>query len=431
MSRPAPVLIAILSASLPGWGAAPAEDPAPWNPRPWIEKALAAREAKDYAAFRENMESAVRISPGHPGYLYYLAMADALTGDPAGALTWLGRVAEMGMIRSPGEEPAFAALQEKPEFQSLLGRFERNRAPVARGSAAFQVPEKSFLAEGLAYDPVGDLFYVSSVRRRKIVSVSRGGSVRDFSGKEDGLWGAFGMKVDSKRRILWVASSALPEMEGYRPEDEGKAGIFRYDLTTGKLLKKYLLQEPGGKHTLGDLAVSERGDVYVTDSSSPVIYRIRRRKDRLETFLTSGPFLSLQGLDFSEDGKSLYVADYSRGIFRVGLSGREAVLLTRPGNLVLLGIDGLYRHRSGWVAVQNGTRPNRVIRLSIDAAAPGVRSLEILEANTPGLEGPTLGVLVGEEFYYIANSEWEAFDPDPAAPAQDRLREPAIFKLPL
>jgi hypothetical protein len=403
----------------------------PWSPRPYIEKALAARKAKDYAAFRENMATADRIAPGHPDFLYYLARAEALSGEPSRAVEHLLHVAAMGMIYPAGEEPDFEPVKSMPKFQEALKRFEENRAPVHRSSPAFGVPEKSFIAEGLAYDPVGDLFYVGSVHLRKIVSVSRSGAVREFASRVSGLWGAFGMKVDSRRRILWVASSALPEMEGFRPEEEGSAGVFQFDLRSGKLMNKYLLREPGRKHVFGDLAVSLQGDVYVTDSSSPAIYRILRREDRLEPFLDPGPFVSLQGIDFSADGKSLYVADYSRGLFRLGLEDRKPELLSRPEDAVLLGIDGLVRHGDALVGVQNGTRPNRIVRLVLDGRGSGVKSLEVLEANSPGMDGPTLGVVKGDDFLFIANSEWDAFEKDAAAPDVERLREPAIFKLPL
>ena len=109
-ARRATAAILLLACFLPD-AAAPAGPDESRNPRPWIEKALAARKEKNYASFRENMQAAVRIAPGHPDFMFTLAVADALAGEPAEALAWLERVAEMGMIYPVSEEPAFGPLK--------------------------------------------------------------------------------------------------------------------------------------------------------------------------------------------------------------------------------------------------------------------------------------------------------------------------------
>ena len=40
----------------------------------------------------------------------------------------------------------------------------------------------------------------------------------------------------------------------------------------------------------------------------------------------------------------------------------------------------------------------------------GVLSEAIIERATPTLGDPTHGVVVGDDFYYIANSGWDALD---------------------
>src|SRR5215211_7738657 len=80
----------------------------------------------------------------------------------------------------------------------------------ARGQSrvAFRIPEPDLIPEGIAYDPVAQVFYVGSTYKRKIVSVDGRGVVRDFTGEgQDGLWGLLGMRVDAKRRLLWAVSS--------------------------------------------------------------------------------------------------------------------------------------------------------------------------------------------------------------------------------
>ena len=80
--------------------------------------------------------------------------------------------------------------------------------------------------------------------------------------------------------------------------------------------------------------------------------------------------------------------------------------MAKPADdIALNGIDGLYVYRDSFLAVQNGTTPARVVRFSLD-----LRKQEVLEANTPTLGEPTHGTMVGNTFYFIANSGWDDYD---------------------
>ena len=57
------------------------------------------------------------------------------------------------------------------------------------------------------------------MRRRRIVRKTRDGTLSDFvAAGRDGLRSALGMRVDPKRRALWVASQAIPSMDGYEKD---------------------------------------------------------------------------------------------------------------------------------------------------------------------------------------------------------------------
>ena len=164
---------------------------------------------------------------------------------------------------------------------------------------------------------------------------------------------------------------------------------------------------------------------------TPALYRIDHRKDELEIFIKGEPFVSLQGLDFSEDEDELFVADYSRGVFVIDLRTRKHFNLEPAPGSTLLGCDGLYFYRRSLIATQNGTNPNRIIRLHLDRSMRAVERLEILEANNPLFDEPTLGVRVKDTFYYIANSQWGAVDNKGQLAPAEKLREPLILKVKL
>lgn len=399
--------------------------------RYYVQQATRAYKEKDYAAFLENMKMAVSLRPTHQTYIYNLAVAYALVGNKTEALAWLARGAEMGLIYPAAEDEDFNSVKDSAEFKLILKKIENNRAPVNKSSLAFTVKEKGLIPESVAYDAATQTFYLSSVYKRKILSIDHKGQSKDFSTERDGLWSVMGMKVDGARRHLWVSTSAHPQMANYREEDRGRSAIFKYDLRSGKLVKKYLLPNQPKPHWLGDLVLNSSGDVFATDSVSPAIYVITRRKDELEMFMEGEPFVSPQGLALTGDEKHLWMADYSKGIFLIDLQTKKYSSIAPAPKSTLLGIDGLYEYKGSLIAVQNGINPQRIIRLYLNRRADAVERFEVVEANNPLFDEPTLGVLVKDMFYYVANSQWGAIDNKGQLAPAEKLREPVILKVKL
>ncbi|HEX8068747.1 MAG TPA: L-dopachrome tautomerase-related protein [Pyrinomonadaceae bacterium] len=410
-------------------GVVRAQDDPVRESRRYVQQALEAYKAKDYAAYLERMRRAQALRPGHPSLMYNLAGAYALVGNRGVARAWLARVAAMGLVYQPEKDSDFDAFKETAEFKALLTKFAANGAHVGRSAPAFTLAEKGLVTEGLAYDPVTATFYVGSIYRRKIVSVDARGAAKDFADERAGLWSVLGMKVDARRRRLWVTSSAQPQMAGFKEEENGRAAVCKFDLRTGRLLKTYTLPNAPARHALGDLAVNSRGDVFVTDSLQPAVYVIEHGEDKLKPFVEGAPFVSPQGLDFAPGERRLFVADYARGVYLLDLESRRATLLPAPPDAALLGIDGLYFYRGRLVGVQNGTNPQRVVQLFLGRALARVERLAVVEANNPLFDEPTLGVLVGGQFYYHANSQWGAVSNKGELAAPDKLRPHVVMKV--
>jgi hypothetical protein len=217
----------------------------------------------------------------------------------------------------------------------------------------------------------------------------------------------------------------------------GYAGVFEYDLTTRLLIKRYVLSNRRAPHLFGDLVVGRAGILYVTDSLDRAVYRLDGARGTFDRWLESDGFASPQGIAFSEDERYLFMADYSFGIFRIDVQSRDIRLLPYPDDMVILGIDGLARHGKDLIAIQNGVRPHRVVRLELNRQQDRITGWEVLEANHPGFNEPTLGVVVrgtgggGNAYFYIANSHWSAFDREGGLRKDAALTPPAIFRLPL
>ncbi len=397
--------------------------------RYYRQQAMVAYQAKDYAAFADNLEKAHKLIPDHPTILYNLAIAYTLLGKSDSALKTLALVAQMGVVYPAAKDTAFDRLKDSDEFKAILKHFENNGAPVVKSEVAFKVAEKGLIPEGLAYDPVSEMFYLSSVHQRKIFSINKKGEAKLFADEGQGLWAVLGMKVDAKRRHLWAVTSAVGPMVNFNKADDGLSGILKFDLQSGKLIKRYLIADRAKKHWLGDLAINSRGDIFATDSVSPAVYRIRAGGDELELLMEGEPLVSPQGLAFDGDEKHLFIADYSKGLFDFDLLTNRCTKLASPVGTTLLGIDGLYLHKGNLIGVQNGVNPHRLIQIRLNGKSKVIEKVELLEANNPKFAEPTLGVFVKDQFYFVANSQWDLIDDNGKFAQADKLQNVMILKL--
>jgi sugar lactone lactonase YvrE len=396
------------------------------------QQAVKAYEAHDVPAFLAHAREAQRLRPDHGGVTYALASAFAMSGDTAGAFAMLRRFALLGYTADVMADSDLASLRSLKAFDVIRQSLARNAEPVMRSQPAFTLPERDLLTEGLAYDARTGAFLVGSVHHRKILRVDRSGRVTEFVAPGcDGLWAPLGMRTDSARGLLWVATTALPQMVGYDSADADRSGLFAFDLTTGMLRGRFLLPRDGSPHALGDVAITRAGDVYASDSRGPAIYRVRAGADTIEAFVRSSLLLSAQGMAFDRDERTMYVADYSRGILRVDLASRSIQPVPATDGVLTLGIDGLYAVGGDLIGVQNGVGPYRVVRLHLDGDGRRIVAADVLERARPDYAEPTLGVVVGRALYYVANSQWERFREDGTIEAPGELRTPLVLRLPL
>ncbi len=390
--------------------------------------AVRAYESRDLPAFLEHAREAQALRPAHGGVTYALASAYALTGDATGAIQTLRHFAALGYSADLSADSDFVRLRDRDAYSEVVSRLEQNRQPKVASAVAFETQERELLTEGIARDPRSGDFYLSSVRQGRIFRVSDG-TVSEFAGPLEGHWAPLGLRVDTKRKALWAAVAALPQSSGYSPADSGRSGIVRYDLATGKVAARYDVPSDGAMHTIGDLILTRAGDVYATDSRAPILWRLPAKGDSLERFLESPLLLSAQGLALAPDERTLYVADYARGILRVDLREKRIELLEAADSVLALGIDGIYLHGGSLVGIQNGVVPHRVARFHLSPDGKRLTRSEVLERAHPRYQEPTLGVLADGTLYYVANSQWERFGEDGKITDAESLEPTVVLRL--
>jgi len=395
--------------------------------------AMAAYQQHDLVAARREMLRAADVWPTQQVYLDAAAKLAAMMGDTADAARWLDRLAALGIGSAVRTDTVFRALGAAPAFVAAAARLDTAIAPAVRSRVRLTVADTMLHPEGIAFDARHGRWFVGSVRQRRVVAVERDGRTHDFvPPHSDGLAGVFGMAVDSVRRVLWVATTALPRMEGFKAADSGRVGVYGYDLETGRPLRSaWMPRDSSTAHTFGDVAIAPNGDVYVSDSEAPWIFRLAIGSDSLERFVTHPLFRSLQGMAITPDGATMYVADYSHGLLSISLVTRTVTPLAAPRTMTLLGVDGLYWHRGSLVGVQNGVIPARVVRFCLDSSGRSVQRLEMLDRNPAVADEPTLGAVVGDSLFYVATSEWEKYDENGKRIANTRLSPVTVLGMSL
>jgi hypothetical protein len=394
------------------------------------ETVEAARRSSDAGAYLRAARRLAELAPRSPGALYGLAQAQARSGQKADAMAVLGRLARMGLTYDAANDPEFAPLRADDAFKALVDRFQASALPLVHSQTAFTLSERDLITEGIAHDPRTGSFFVSSVRRRKIVRVSREGMPSDFVAPgADGPLGVFALAADPERRALWATTAAVVAMEGYRKEeDEGRTRLVEYDLDSGRPRRAFGPPPGMAGAQLGDLALSPEGRVFVADPAGGRIYTLAPGARALAVLLPPGRLRSPQGMAISPDGRWLLVADYAQGLARVDARTGAATLLEGPADAALTGIDGLVWTSDGLVAIQNGLRPHRILRLRLDPALARITEAAVIERAHPEWAEPTLGVAVGDDVFYVARSQWPLVGPDGAL-RRDALQPALVLRL--
>lgn len=386
----------------------------------------------EWAAARAQVRRALEAWPVQQAYVYGYASLSARVQDTAETVRALSLLADLGLSHDLSAEEEFAGLRNAPALRAVSRRLAQNAAPRVRSKVAVTLAEPDFFPEGISHDPTHEVWYLASVRHRKVTRIRRDGTADDLVTEgQDGLWSVLGVRADPGSGTLWATTAALPYMVNYVAADSGRAAIYGFDLTTGRLKTRYLLPTSPPGHLLGDLVVAPDGDVYATDSQDPVIWRILRGSGEVQEFLRHPLFRSLQGPAVDPTGRTLYVADYSHGVLAVDINTRRVRVLPTPPRTTAVGIDGLVWYDGSLVGVQNGVTPPRIVRLRLDRNGDRIVAVELLDRHLPLAAEPTIGTVWSNRFFYVANSQWDEYDdagrPKPGA----RLEPPRILEIKL
>jgi len=298
---------------------------------------------------------------------------------------------------------------------------------------AFQLPERDLIPEGICYDPADDVFYLGSIRKSKILKISREGEVEVFVQPIEGEdRGYLGMKIDLNQRVLWANWHQDLKPNDPDPERSLWTGIAKFDLESGQLIREYLIEKIDKNHLFNDVAITQDGTVYFTSFAYGMIYTIDSATDEIEEFLRMPEDVWNNGIDITPDDKYLFVVGSDR-IFRVELETKEFLELPSPEDEIVGWGDGLY-FNDGNLLVITGHREgeqvvNRVVRLRLSEALDRITGIDVLDQDHPLYSNPTTGAIADDWFYYIATAQFEKFDEEGNLAPWEELSDTYILKL--
>ncbi|WP_375419011.1 SMP-30/gluconolactonase/LRE family protein [uncultured Hymenobacter sp.] len=247
-------------------------------------------------------------------------------------------------------------------------------APAA-SPQTITINRKGLYPEGVQYDAAGQRYFVSSLTRGAIGQV-RGDSTYTLFADSPRLISTIGLNFDAGRNRLLAAVSdpgagtrstaatvgQLAALAIFDVPAGGAAGALTSFVDLGVL-------RPGQGHFANDIAVDAQGNAYVTDSSSPIIYKV--------------------------DAAGTATVFYE-----------NAALATQPGQF---GFNGIVFHPDGYLLVVHSTL-GRLYKLPLtNSGGSGAPTATVVATSQSLMAGDGLLLLNNQTLLVAANAQSSVF----------------------
>jgi sugar lactone lactonase YvrE len=262
--------------------------------------------------------------------------------------------------------------------------------------------------EGIVYDAAGERFLTGSLSVGTIFAVdAETGDVTPFI-EDETLSTTVGLEISPDGRTLYVTHARSDAF--FNPLTAGLAELVAFDLASGDPLYRVNLGDliEDGRHFANDVTADDAGNAYVTDSFTPVIYKVDAdgnaevlvQDDRL-----GGGFLGLNGIVWSPDGYLLASVSGSNALVKVPLDDPADLSVVSVD--VPVSIDGMILGEDGTLyAVNNGAEPQAITALVSDDDWTTARA--VWDVPTVGGVATTVALRDGAPWY--VNAYLRAFD---------------------
>ncbi len=258
--------------------------------------------------------------------------------------------------------------------------------------------------ESLSSSSDGTIF-IGSASQGMIFRVTPGSTSAEpwLAAGANGMQRVLGVFTDARTGILWVCSTKI----------QGEPTALKaFDMKSKVVLGSYSF--PGDTGICNDIALSRKGDVYVTDTMNGRILRLRPGAQELEVWVKNDRLIQADGIAFG-DAENLYVNTFRTGhLFRIALAPNGSsgtiseVKTSQPLNLP----DGLRAIGKNQFLMIEGAGRLDYVTVEGDYA-----KIQVLK---DGFNGPTAVTLVGDTAWvlegklkYMNDSAFKGQNPGP------------------
>jgi hypothetical protein len=282
--------------------------------------------------------------------------------------------------------------------------------------------EKELYPEGLAYYSKDNVYFVSSLHYGKIGKVSSAGKYSTFITDKE-LVSTIGIHINPTNNLLYVCVSDPGVATNTDASTQMKlAKVIAFDIKTGK--KKFTadlgtLNNKGGNFA-NDLDFDKAGNAYVTNSASPIIYKITPQ-GKASIFTTNQNWtkegFNLNGIIFHPNGYLLAVQSNTGELYKIDIKNPSKIIKVKTD--LFEGGDGLVRNGNNELLVISNSKKEVYLLNSTDNFA----SAKLVKTAATKLDFPTTGVFI-EGKYKVLNAKLnEIFNPNAAKTSDFIIQE--------
>ncbi|MFF9808379.1 SMP-30/gluconolactonase/LRE family protein [Streptomyces coeruleorubidus] len=310
-------------------------------------------------------------------------------------------VASLLVLGAAAPALATAAPAGKPAVTAA-----HHRSPLPR---SYTIPGSKTYPEGIARQHGTPYFYVGSTSDGTIYrgDVHQSETKVFVPGGEDGRTSVAGMKTDRAGRLI-VAGGAT-----------GK--VFVYDTRTRALLHVFDTGRTDG--FLNDVALAPNGDVYVSDSTYPALWRITAAQLQSEPVrqplhvgvdLSGSPIdydagFNGNGLVVTRNGRYVLLSDYNGyAFYRIDTRTHQVVPIDLGGAKGVSG-DGLLLQGNTLYAVTEQDHPEGQISF-LKLSQDYTRAMLVCTIHGHGMHSPSTAAFDGHDLL-IVNFQFQIADP--------------------
>ena len=273
----------------------------------------------------------------------------------------------------------------------------------------YTVTDTGLYPEGIDYDSKNERFLFSSLQKGAVYTMNIKGEVSVFATSSK-LVLPTGVFTDEIRNRLIVANADLGISQKSTAESAGTIATFSiFNLTSGELIKEIDLKSftPNSGSCPNDIAVDTNGNIYITDSFSPMIYKVDKNYVA-SVFATNTLFqpkpneFGLNGIVFHPDGYLLVAKTDTSKLLKISLSNPS--IITEVKGTTFSAPDGIELDKSNnLIIVENGLGLGKTYTFS--STNNWTSAVKISETNIGKEEFPTTAALACDGNVYVISSK--------------------------